>query len=298
MFFVDKWVHSISLINVQPEENCRIDEWLDLNGWNSDLIGQNSDLLDGIPIWLDGIWIWLDGIPTWLNGMLSKCWCWKKSAWTDLDRVSFKKFVKESNVEIKKSAWTGLDKVKKASSAASVFKISSRLVTRGSPTRFALRWPDLDKRCSRCYTLRGCVFADVQSREELKMLLQAKRQPGYKMPGRVVWPSLSIHERMTKNWLWKIIRNNLMLQLAVPLQHSVTAVHQENSPQLSNAKILKVKCKSKDFKRTNTNVTILNPNKSMHGKTLVKMVHKINRDTKMICCKLTYVNQKSSIRKS
>jgi hypothetical protein len=65
-----------------------------------------------------------------------------------------------------------------------------------------------------------------------------------------------------------------MLQLAVPLQHSVTAVHQENSPQLSNAKILKVKCKSKDFKRTNTNVTILNPNKSMHGKMLVKMVHK------------------------
>jgi hypothetical protein len=90
----------------------------------------------------------------------------KKSAWTDLDKVSFKKFVKESNVEIKKSAWTGLDKVKKASSAASVFKISSRLVTRGSPKRFALRWPDLDKRCSSCYTLRGCGFADIQSREE------------------------------------------------------------------------------------------------------------------------------------
>ncbi len=35
----------------------------------------------------------------------------------------------------------------------------------------------------------------------------------------------------------------------------------------------------------------------MHGKILVKMVHKINRDTKMICCKLTYFNQKSSIRK-
>jgi hypothetical protein len=28
MFFVDKWVHSNSLINVQPEENCRIDELL------------------------------------------------------------------------------------------------------------------------------------------------------------------------------------------------------------------------------------------------------------------------------
>jgi hypothetical protein len=54
----------------------------------------------------------------------------------------------------------------------------------------------------------------------------------------------------------------------------VTAVHQENSPQLSNAKALKLKCKSKDLKRTNTNVTILNPNKSMHGKILVKMIHK------------------------
>jgi hypothetical protein len=50
--------------------------------------------------------------------------CWrpkKKSAWTDLDRVSFKKFFKESNDKIEKSAWIGLDKVKKASSAASVF---------------------------------------------------------------------------------------------------------------------------------------------------------------------------------
>ena len=72
----------------------------------------------------------------------------KKSAWTDLDRVSFKKFVKESNVEIKKSAWTDLDRVsfkkkfkelnveneklawtglgkvkRKASSAASVFNL-------------------------------------------------------------------------------------------------------------------------------------------------------------------------------
>jgi hypothetical protein len=66
-----------------------------------------------------------------------------------------------------------------------------------------------------------------------------------------------------------------MLQLAVLLQHSVTAVHQENSPQLSNAKALKLKCKSKDLKRTNTNVTILNPNKSMHGKIVSQMVHKI-----------------------
>jgi hypothetical protein len=37
----------------------------------------------------------------------------KKLAWTDLDRVSFKKIFKESNIEIEKSAWTGLGKVKK-----------------------------------------------------------------------------------------------------------------------------------------------------------------------------------------
>ena len=63
-----------------------------------------------------------------------------------------------------------------------------------------------------------------------------------------------------------------MLQLAVPLQHSVTADHQENSSQLSNAKAFKSEMQVKDFKKNN--VTI-NPNKSLHGKTLVKMVHKI-----------------------
>ena len=43
-----------------------------------------------------------------------KCWSpKKKSAWTDLDRVSFKKFFKESNDKIEKSAWIGLDKSKR-----------------------------------------------------------------------------------------------------------------------------------------------------------------------------------------
>jgi hypothetical protein len=45
-----------------------------------------------------------------------------------------------------------------------------------------------------------------------------------------------------------------MLQLAVPLQHSVTAVQQENSLQLSNEKAFKIEMQVKDFKRTNTNV--------------------------------------------
>jgi hypothetical protein len=36
-----------------------------------------------------------------MNGLLSKrVEAEKKSAWTDLDKVSFKNFVKESNVEI------------------------------------------------------------------------------------------------------------------------------------------------------------------------------------------------------
>jgi hypothetical protein len=38
----------------------------------------------------------------------------------------------------------------------------------------------------------------------------------------------------------------------------------------------------KDFKRTNTNVTILNPNKSMHGKILVKMVQKLGHESDLL----------------
>jgi hypothetical protein len=70
-----------------------------------------------------------------------------------------KKIFKESNVEIKKSAWTGLGNVKKAFSAAIVFKMFISSTGYGSA---------FDKRCSSCYTLRGCVLADVQSREEFK----------------------------------------------------------------------------------------------------------------------------------
>ncbi len=44
-----------------------------------------------------------------------KRWRPKKSAWTDLDRVSFKKNLQCLNVQIEQSAWTGLDKVKKVS---------------------------------------------------------------------------------------------------------------------------------------------------------------------------------------
>jgi hypothetical protein len=48
-----------------------------------------------------------------------------------------------------------------------------------------------------------------------------------------------------------------MLQLAASLQLSVTADHQENSPQLSNANLFKIKMQVKDLKK-NMNVKIFN----------------------------------------
>ncbi len=42
---------------------------------------------------------------------------------------------------------------------------------------------------------------------------------------------------------------------------------------------------------------IFNPNKSLHGKMLVKMVYKNKSGHEMICCKLTHFNQHSSISK-
>jgi hypothetical protein len=161
MFFVDKLSHSISLINVQPEENCKIEFGV---FWSSGASGALEPLepLEPLELCSENFKV--------LNAK-------KKLAWTDLDKVSFKKIFRVKNAEIEKLAWTGLGKVKKASSVASVFKISSRLVTRGSPKH----WPDLDKRCSSCYTLCSCVFADVQSREEVKMLTIKKIPLNYQM---------------------------------------------------------------------------------------------------------------------
>ncbi len=67
----------------------------------------------------------------WRSEICQSVKCQKKLAWTDLDRVSLKKFVKQSSVKIKKSVWTGLDKVKKGplQRQVSLQKVSSRLVT-------------------------------------------------------------------------------------------------------------------------------------------------------------------------
>ena len=125
-----------------------------LNGWNSDLIGRNLELIGRNSDLIE-------------RNVVKVLMPEKKSAWTDLDRVGFEKIFQSVNVQIEKLAWTGLGKVKrKASSAASVFKFLQDWSPGGRRMRSALRWPALDKRCSSCYTLRGCGFADIQSREE------------------------------------------------------------------------------------------------------------------------------------
>jgi hypothetical protein len=63
---------------------------------------------------------WMEFRSDWTESRQSVDAGKKKSAWTDLDRVSFKKNLQSQNVEIEKSVWTGLGKVKKAFSAASV----------------------------------------------------------------------------------------------------------------------------------------------------------------------------------
>ena len=151
--FVDKGIHSSSLINVQPEENCRIDELLccsDVEVLVCKAIQEMFKCWEPKKIGVD----WPRQSQFQKNFQRVKRWNWKIGV--DRSRQSKKKGPLQRQVSL---------------------KISSQLVTLGSPKGFALWWPDLDKRCSSCYTLRGCVFADVQSREELKMLLQAKRQP-------------------------------------------------------------------------------------------------------------------------
>ncbi len=90
------------MVNVQPEENCRIVErlkfeWMEFRsdwtefrpiGRNSDLIGRNLELIGRNSELIE-------------RNVVKVLMPEKKSAWTDLDRVSFKKFVKESNVEMK-----------------------------------------------------------------------------------------------------------------------------------------------------------------------------------------------------
>ncbi len=63
-----------------------------------------------------------------------------------------------------------------------------------------------------------------------------------------------------------------MLQLVVPLQPQWPLTIKK-IPLNYQMQTFKSEMHVKDFKK-NINVTIFNPNKSLHGKMLVKMVHK------------------------
>jgi hypothetical protein len=80
----------------------------DLNGWNSDLIGRNSNLIGRNSDLIE---------RNLVKVLMPKI----KLAWTDLERVSFKKFVKESNVKFEKIGvdWSRQSQ-KKVSSNANV----------------------------------------------------------------------------------------------------------------------------------------------------------------------------------
>ncbi len=169
MFFVDKWVHSNSLINVQPEENCRIDE--------------NVQMLEAE----------------------------KKSAWTGVDWVRFKKkFSKRQTLKLKnwrsvKSAlgtrrlvlgarqnWrSALGARYLALGTRSSAKLKKKAPSAASVLKGFHDWSPGGRRCVLHFDglplTRGVVvatpFAAAVSLtfslvKNLQMLLQAKRQPG------------------------------------------------------------------------------------------------------------------------
>ena len=92
----------------------------------------------------------------------------KKSAWTDLDQVDFEKISLKSRCPNRKIGVDWSRQSQKASSAASVFKI---LQDRSPGGRRCVLYFDglpLTRGVVDAYTLRGCVFADIQSHEEVK----------------------------------------------------------------------------------------------------------------------------------
>ncbi len=109
----------------------------------------------------------------------------KKSAWTDLDRVDFKKNFQRGNVQIEKSAWTGLGKNTKASSVASVFNFLQDWSPGGRRSVLHFDGLPLTRGAAVATPFAAAVSLTFSHVMNLKMLLQATRQPGYKIPGRV-----------------------------------------------------------------------------------------------------------------
>jgi hypothetical protein len=103
----------------------------------------------------------------------------KKSAWTDLDQVNFKKNLQCPNVQIEKSAWTCLGKVKRmASSAASVFNFLQDWSPGGRRSVLHFDGLPLTRGVVVATPFAAAVSLTFSLVKNLQMLLQAKRQPG------------------------------------------------------------------------------------------------------------------------
>ena len=110
--------------------------------------------------------------------------------------------------------------------------------TWGPPKRLALRWPAFDKRCSSCYTLRRCVFADIQTREEYRC--------SCKLEGN------KVKNARPCSWLRLFCTSQKFLFVKLKSGSSccsiITAAQMVNFSINNGRNVLKVKRKSKDLK--------------------------------------------------
>jgi len=107
--------------------------------------------------------------------------CWrpkKKSAWTDLDQVDFEKIFQRVNVQIEKSAWTGLGKCKMTSSAASVLNFLQDWSPGGRRSVLHFDGLPLTRGAVDATPFAAAFSLTFSLVKNLKVLLQAKRQPG------------------------------------------------------------------------------------------------------------------------
>jgi hypothetical protein len=232
MFFVDKWIHSNSLINVQPEENCRIDEWLKFewmefrsdwyefrsigpnperlvrfpNDWSEfRTIGPNSERLVRIPNdWSEfrtideldvGIfknrkkncricWIALllrcGGSCVQSNLKMLKCWWPRKKIGVDWPRQSQFREKKSSKSQCsnRKTAWTGLGKVKRPLQRQVSFNFLQDWSPGGRRSVLHFDGLPLTRGVVAATPFAAAVSLTFSLVKNLKMLLQAKRQPG------------------------------------------------------------------------------------------------------------------------
>jgi hypothetical protein len=110
----------------------------------------------------------------------------RKKIGVDWPRPSqFQKIFKESNVEIEKSAWTGLDKVKNGLFSGKCLLFLQDWSPGGRRSVLHFDGLPLTRGAVVATPFAAAVSLTFSLVKNLQMLLQAKRQPGYKTPGRV-----------------------------------------------------------------------------------------------------------------